>query len=124
MRISTTKAHPQAKGRAVVRAYKLIGSGASAIGGGCLPEDTNSVSISACAYDGVDMSTSTRVFITFGLDDHGGDLDSLINKLLDLRDKQRSLLAEQQGAVVAGRPSPVTHDAFADCQGSIVAGKR
>ena len=75
------------------REFTMTGVGASASGGGRLPDDTDCVSISAYASDGVDMSTSTRVFITFGLDDRPADLDNLVNKLLDLRDKQRNLAA-------------------------------
>lgn len=88
MNISTTKAHPKGKGRPVNKSYSINGCGSSASGNGKLPDDTDSVSILAYADDGVDKSSSSHVYITFGLDDEPDHLDGLIRKLTALRLKQ------------------------------------
>lgn len=118
MKISTKKAHPLGKGRNVTRAYRITGTGA---GGSRLPDDTDSVSLSLSADDGVDLSTSTRLFIMFGLDDRGEDIDHLIAKLTDLRINQRRLAGSTSPEFITHRaPCGDIHDAPL---GAIVAGR-
>lgn len=89
MRVSTTKAHPKGAGRAVVRDYKITGTGVSASGDRRLPDDLDTVTIAAYASDGVDMSTSSRVFVELHLDDNPDAIDTLIERLTALRAHQR-----------------------------------
>ena len=92
MRVSTTKANPKGTGRSIACDYKISGTGASASGDRRLPDEVDTVTISAHASDGADMSSSSRVFVTFGLDDSPDDIDALIEKLTALRAHQRRIV--------------------------------
>lgn len=91
MRITTTKAHPQGRGRRVTKAWRITSIGATGTNGGTLPYDTTAVSISVSANDGEDLSTSSRMRIEIGLDDSVDSIDRLIGKLTDLRAKIREI---------------------------------
>lgn len=93
MRVSITKAHPKGGGRQVARDYKITGTGASASGGRRLPDEIDTVTISAHASDGIDMSTSSRAFVEIGLEDDPAIIDHLIEKLTALRAHQRRRIA-------------------------------
>lgn len=92
MYISVKNKHPKGNGRwRPLNNGKLTnqGTGASASGGGSLPDDVDRVTIMVAADDGEDLSTSTHYVIAFGLDDDPNMLDALIGKLTDLRTHQQ-----------------------------------
>lgn len=88
MRVTTTKANPTANGRGITKSYKITGTGSGA-DGGHLPDDVDTVSVAGYASDGADKSTSSHVFIQFCIDDDPGNIDGLIRRLIELRDRQR-----------------------------------